>query len=84
MRAIAPYDLTLDSMTPGAREAWAERVIARLTGLIAPEASVVILAGQLYREHLVTKLERLGARVEVPLRGLRLGEQLQWFNEHAG
>ena len=43
---------------------------------------VEILAGVQYREHLVPELKRQGIKVTVPMKGLGIGEQLHWLNQH--
>lgn len=40
---------------------------------------VVLLAGIRYREFLVAPLCVRGVTVEIPMKGLRIGEQLKWL-----
>ena len=40
---------------------------------------VVILAGARYREFIMEALSNMVTEVEVPLEGLRIGEQLSWL-----
>lgn len=85
---IAPYDDTLLTMPRSARMAWATRVHAALLARrLTPSlgARVVILAGARYREFLEPWLaaqDPNGARVEIPMRGLGLGQQLAWLKAH--
>lgn len=73
---VEPYNETLARMPIAARREWAARVCAQIDAL--PYARrVVILAGVRYREFLVDALRRRYGRVEVPLRGLGIGRQLQ-------
>lgn len=92
---IAPYDFTLSQLSQAERWEWARGVVRDLeavTTLLGEGESesekysslqdyrIVILAGQLYREHLITLLhERAVGQVEVPMEGLGIGQQLQWF-----
>ncbi|HRD31848.1 MAG TPA: hypothetical protein PLB31_02165 [Fimbriimonadaceae bacterium] len=39
-----------------------------------------ILAGDRYREFLTPRLLARGVQVDVPMQGLRIGEQLRWLD----
>ncbi|MBA2665478.1 MAG: hypothetical protein H0U69_00420 [Trueperaceae bacterium] len=77
---IEPYDRTLNEMGQRERAAWARRVIERLDDAVQPGDTVVILAGNTYREGLVHVLRGRGVHVEVPMSGMRIGEQLAWLS----
>lgn len=49
----------------------------------AGKCVVVFLAGQRYREFLADHLKSRGIVVEVPMEGLRIGQQLSWLGRHA-
>lgn len=75
---VAPYDRTLNRMNAEERRKWGRRVLDQLRERADPEEDrFTILAGKKYRENLVPHLER----VEVPLEGLGIGEQLQFLTE---
>lgn len=77
---LEPYDLTLNTMSTRDIAAWAERVFAQLqTRTDVQHDHFVFLAGDRYRRFLAS---RLGS-VEVPLHGLRIGQQLQWLTRHS-
>lgn len=79
---LQPYEATLLRMRPAERLAWAGRVWPELLQLIRDGRPVVMLAGEIYREHLETWLTGGGRRPEacsVPMRGLGVGEQLAWL-----
>ena len=78
---LEPYDVTLKNMTAKQRRAWAERVFSDLKQLFRPTDTVVMLAGVIYRKNLVKKIEELGCNVEIPMEGLRIGEQVSWLQE---
>ena len=80
-QVITPYERTLKSMPKRDRVAWAERVQRQLLELLPAGATVVVLAGDRYREGVVPFLERHGFTVEVPMVGLRFGPQLRWLKE---
>lgn len=77
---IAPYDTTLNRM--GADEVcrWSEEVLDQLGELADLERDrFTILAGERYRKHLVPHL----TNHDVPLKGLRIGEQLSFLKNAA-
>ncbi|NLT74338.1 MAG: hypothetical protein GXX94_09145 [Chloroflexi bacterium] len=76
---IEPYNVTLNDMGREARRQWAQGVLAQL-GRVADTQHdrFVILAGVKYRSDLTPGL----AHVEVPMKGLPIGKQLQWLGEH--
>ena len=89
-KSFSPYDETLARMTRAERRAWGHRVLRRLVSTRVPSDyrygwalspsrdRYVLLAGRLYREPLVAHLDE----VEVPLRGLGIGQQLAWLKRH--
>lgn len=78
---IEPYNVTLNTMKAKERRKWAAWVFSDLEPLLQKTDTVVFLAGVKYREYLVKKVEKLGCRVEIPMKGLRIGEQLRWLNK---
>ena len=78
---LEPYDVTLNHMTAIQRRGWANQVFSDLKPLLRPTDTVVILAGVVYRKNLVNKIEGLGCKVEIPMKGLRIGEQVSWLKE---
>jgi hypothetical protein len=81
-RVLEPYDRTLKDASAAERRAWSalvvedlKRTLGNLDGL-----TFEVHAGTEYREYgLRQGLEREGARIEVPARGLRMGEQLAFY-----
>ena len=75
---VAPYDRTLNRMSASEVRTSADEVLEQLrqqTDL--GEDRFTLLAGNTYRKHLVPEL----AHVEVPMEGMRIGEQLQFLTE---
>lgn len=73
---IAPYEKTLNGMSSSDAARWGEAVVAQLqtrTNLLTDR--FVVLAGAAYRSQLVRHL----TNVELPLDGLRFGEQLKFL-----
>jgi hypothetical protein len=79
---IEPYDETLSRMSALERRRWAATVMEELADHLNQGDRVVLLAGAKYRQHLVGPLQELGAKVDVPMEGLGIGEQLQWLDRH--
>ena len=80
---LEPYDVTLNGVGVSERASWADRVWNRLEPLVEQGDTVIFLAGARYREGLVARLEAQGVRVEVPMEGLGIGEQLAWLSRGA-
>ena len=78
---IAPYDETLNRMPAADRRAWAQQVLRELQRILEPGDTVIVLAGVKYRQYLIEALRDWGCRVVVPMKGMRIGEQLQWLNQ---
>jgi len=76
---IAPYEKTLNTMSAGERRRWARRVIGQMAELMPAAKHIVFLAGARYREGLTEYLQQRGVVVDVPMQGLRIGEQISWL-----
>ena len=79
---IPSYNETLKTMPKHLRLQWAQKVLADLKPLLSSSERVIFLAGTTYREHLVGPLQRMGCIVEIPMEGLKIGEQLSWLKTH--
>jgi hypothetical protein len=70
---IEPYNLTLNTMSASDIRKWAERVIHQLRQMAnLQDDHFIFLAGLKYRKYLLPHL----SSYEIPLEGLRIGEQL--------
>ena len=80
---IEPYDLTLNNMGVLERREWAKKTFTQMKNKLQLKDfdKIFFHAGKKYREHLIPKLENLGVKCEIPLKGLRFGEQLAWYKE---
>lgn len=76
---IAPYEMTLLGMPALEIARWGDLVLERLRSHAQLTDRFVILAGMVYRARLVPHL----TNVELPLRGLRFGEQLKFLKPEA-
>ena len=81
---IGPYERTLNTMPVAERRAWAERVVDQLHEVLNGFDRIVILAGARYREFIIQDLSKMVTEIDVPLEGLRIGEQLSWLSERVG
>jgi hypothetical protein len=81
-RIVAPYDQTLNDMGVAERRDWVRRVQMAMDHQVVDVDRIVVFAGARYREFLMPYLKRRATAVEIPLEGLRIGEQLGWFGRH--
>lgn len=76
---IEPYDQTLTDADTWARADWEARVRSQVGALVMQGDAVVVLAGERYRRALVPFLLARGCTVDVPMRGMGIGQQLAWL-----
>jgi hypothetical protein len=81
-KVISPYNETLAAMSKPNRLQWGERILTQLRPILNGGDSVVILAGIRYREFLESPLRSSGCTVEVPMKGLGIGQQKAWLLSH--
>jgi cytoplasmic iron level regulating protein YaaA (DUF328/UPF0246 family) len=75
---IEPYDLTLNTMSAQEVKRWAQRVLSQLAEKTdLQQDQFVFLAGAKYRKYLMPHL----SHTQVPLEGLRIGDQLKRLSE---
>ena len=71
---IAPYEMTLNTMTEAEKKSWSRMVLDVLQKRANLESDLfVFLAGMNYRKYLLPEL----THYEIPLEGLSFGRQLQ-------
>ncbi|MCH9012021.1 MAG: hypothetical protein IIA68_03025 [Proteobacteria bacterium] len=80
-QVISPYEETLRTKPRAEREQWARRVWADLSTRLQAGDHIIILAGERYREYLVPRIIEFGCVLEVPMKGLAIGKQLQWLSK---
>jgi hypothetical protein len=78
-RMIEPYNQTPKEMPTDKRRQWAEQVLVELGQILGQRDTVILLAGQRYREFLENPLRAEGRKLCVPMRNLGIGEQLRWL-----
>ena len=77
-KKVAPYEASLKSMPDKRVREWANDVLTQLkTKHDIKTCHFVFLAGERYRKYLIPHLNSF----EIPLDGLRIGEQLHWFKK---
>ena len=81
-QVLEPYNTTLKTMGKIDRQKWAEGVFSSLQSHLKSGDAVILLAGQTYREFLVNPISQMSCSISIPLEGLRIGEQMQWLNQH--
>jgi len=73
-KEIEPYEQTLNKMSVSEIKQWASRVLEQIKRVCSiNETEFVFLAGDKYRKYLLPHVKNS----QVPLEGLRIGEQLQ-------
>lgn len=77
-REIEPYDVTLNAMSRKDAKMWAGRVLEQL-GQVAElkEDCFTFLAAEKYRRYLLPHL----SHSQIPMEGLRIGQQLRFLME---
>jgi hypothetical protein len=85
-QVVDPYDVRLSDLTWEERHALAAKVAEDLAREVGPLAGCVfeVHAGEEYARMIAIGLRPHGVAITAPLRGLRIGEQLAWYGEHAG
>ena len=83
-KVMPPYEESLYQMSVRERKAWAEHVVADLIELLSPGDLVVFLAGKRYWEFILQPLKQMGCQVEIPMKGMKLGTQLNWLSVQLG
>lgn len=76
---IAPYNVTLNNMSAQEVKNWSLRVLKDLYELDIMQ--IDFYAGEKYRKYLIPKIESKGIVCNVPLQGLGIGEQLQFYTK---
>lgn len=79
---LEPYDVALTGQGRAAKRSWADGVLRQIDSVVPKLKSVTfeIHAGADYFDFgLAAGLERRGAQVVIPTRGLRQGEQLRFY-----
>jgi hypothetical protein len=81
---VEPYDESLNGKGVAEIKAWSDRVFGQMNSRLDLKAIRVAYfhAGDRYRKYLIPKFEGVGIKCEVPLQGLRIGEQLRWYDRH--
>lgn len=77
---IEPYEKTLNTMTSQDRAKWASDTYNQIVRNI-PVSKLVFLAGSKYRKGVADLLPINGYGVEIPMKGLGIGQQLAWLNQ---
>jgi len=75
---IEPYEKTLNNMSSSEIKLWANEVLTQIRNICSIEDSeFTFLAGDKYRKYLLPHIKHY----RLPLKGLRIGEQLQKLKE---
>jgi len=78
-KVIEPYNESLVGQRIAARREWTGLVQAQMEAQLPAADEIVLLAGERYREFIEPYLRQQFRAVDVPMKGLRIGKQLQWL-----
>lgn len=78
-REIEPYEVTLNNMKAEERKRWANLVYKQTLELNLNLQEIDFYAGKKYREYLIPHFQEKGIKCNVPLEGMGIGEQLQFY-----
>lgn len=76
---VAPYDVTLKTMTQRERLAWGNAVAPQLAEVLRPRDTALLYCGKEYFAPIETTLADLGVGIEMPLGTRSLGQRLQYL-----
>lgn len=93
--SLTPYDYTLADLSPADRAVWHAQVAYKLvhelwepdegSRAISPlkpsQLTVELHAGKTYTQPLAEILQALGINAMLPVAGLSIGQQLQWYSQ---
>ncbi|MEK4427690.1 DUF6884 domain-containing protein [Paenibacillus sp. FSL M7-0802] len=84
--SIDPYNYTLNDLSKEQIISWSNNVYKQIIESIGEndKVEISIYAGDKYRKYLVPLLEQHGIKVNIPLKGLGIGQQLSWFKNNIG
>lgn len=74
---IEPYDLTLNNMKSEEIKKWSQKVFNQL--IIYNIDEIDFYSGDKYRKYLIPMLEKINIKCNIPLKGLGIGQQLQFY-----
>ena len=75
---IEPYNKTLNTMRSSEILEWSKKVIYQIKSVAdLKNDKFTFLAGEKYRKYLLPEL----SIVKIPMKGLRIGEQLKWLTK---
>jgi predicted Zn-dependent protease len=80
-RTIETYNITLNNMRAKEIIDWSKEVNYKLSLLNIKQ--VDFYAGERYRKYLIPLLDERGIKCNVPLKGLGIGQQMQFYNQHS-
>lgn len=79
---ITPYDQTLNNASAKDIKEWSQNVYSKL--ITYNPTYIDFYAGEKYRKYLIPLLEQKGVMCNVPLKGLGIGQQMQFYNQNRG
>lgn len=78
---ISPYDQTLNNMKALEIKKWSDQVVADL--MKHKPKQIDFYAGEKYRKYVIPQLNQLNVETNIPLKGLGIGQQMQYYKKVA-
>jgi len=78
---ISKYNLTLNQMTEKQRQIWSIKIYHQLKNHLKNIDNIIFFAGVNYRKYLAPQLIKDGYKVDIPMKGLGIGKQMQWLGK---
>lgn len=79
---LSYYNTYLKTFSEAEKIAWAGKVLEKLDPLIKPDDKIIFLASIDYRKHLETFFSARGCTIEIPMKGLFIGQQNAWCKRY--
>jgi cytoplasmic iron level regulating protein YaaA (DUF328/UPF0246 family) len=79
---IKPYNVTLNNMKATEIKEWSVSVFDKL--IQYSPTQIDFYTGEKYRKYLIPLLEQEGVDYNIPLKGLGIGQQMQYYNQNRG
>jgi hypothetical protein len=79
---IETYNVTLNNMKANEIKEWSVGVFDKL--IQHSPTHIDFYAGEKYRKYIIPLLEMKGVDYNIPLKGLGIGQQMQYYNQNRG
>jgi cytoplasmic iron level regulating protein YaaA (DUF328/UPF0246 family) len=78
---LEPYEKSMHDMTASERREWASQVVSDLIPHLQTHDQLLVLAGRIYRDHVIPAVSGRVKEVVIPMEGLGIGQQKAWLKK---